>query len=672
MTERSVEISQNVFRVGTPGQLNELNTNIYLLTDGDESVLFGCGSAVDFDNLFADITGITTIDQLKYIILQDSDSSLCSGLPRYEQNGFTGKIITHLNSSPYIKYYGIKSEIVYSNLTANRLFLKSGRVIRFFNTPYLKSAGSFSAFDAVSGILFSGDLFGGIPARWSLYAGDDYFRDMKKYHSAYIPDNYILQNALENIAMNDISMIAPHHGSIIRENIPEAVSSLMDTQCGSFLTKIKFSNKNQYRFIDIINDILKHYYSLFTAADVREIFRESSIFLNEETGFIESTDPGILDIWNYFFELIVSRKGYGWLTLIENELHSLTCEYKIEYPHVYNSSIYKLEQKYLELEKEKLSLADNLRTIEMNPDYNPGKDPLAQVYKEDMFRENLVSDIEVFRDIGIDFAFFIIEIDNLPAFNIKYGREAGDELLANTAYLLKNFKKSRREYAHHLIFRMNGPRFTYYCNDVSRDRIISIAEEVRTEFRESELFITKITVSMGVVHSGEFSSGEKDPALLSESIIEVANSRLRLAKHRGTDSVCSESETAACFDMENYIMVIDPDISIRYMLETHLTRAGFRVETFPMGDEALEVIDIRKPMVIISGLMLPKMDGFSLRKKLLEDSALKDIPFILTSAIKDETSIIRAQSLGIYHYFKKPYPIIELIGLVKSLSKSGV
>ena len=423
---------------------------------------------------------------------------------------------------------------------------------------------------------------------------------------------------------------------------------------------------------DIIDNILKHYYSLFPAGEVREIFRDSCILISEETGFIKGSDPAIPDLWNYFFELIVSKKGYSWLSLIEDDLRRLTGEYQIEYPVILDSSIYKLEQRCQKLEKEKLTLLDNLRSIEMNPDYILFKDPLAQIYKEDMFKENLISDIIAFRDLEIDFAFFIIEIDNLPSLNIKYGREAGDELLANTSYLLKNFKKNNRQYAHHLIFRMNGPRFTYYCNDVTRDEIISIAEEVRAEFRESTLFITGITVSIGVIHSEEISVGDKDPSLLSASVIEIANSRLRLAKHKGIDSVCSDSETSACFELEEYIMVIDPDISIRYMLETHLIRAGFNVETFAMGDEALEKIYTRKPMVIISGLMLPKIDGFYLRKKLLEDSALKDIPFILTSSTKDETSIIRAQSLGIYHYYKKPYSIIELIGLVKNLSQTGI
>jgi diguanylate cyclase (GGDEF)-like protein len=421
-------------------------------------------------------------------------------------------------------------------------------------------------------------------------------------------------------------------------------------------------------YLHPLNDILKHYYSLFKPDEVQDIFRGTGIHILPQTGVIKKMDPETADPWNRFFETIVTKKGFSWLALIEKDLKKITLEYGIEYPDIYSSRTYELELKNEKLEKELAALIDSLEEQGIKVEGGGVKDPLARVYKEDVFRENLLTDIVNHRNLGIDFGFFMIEIDNLPGLNMKYGRDAGDEMLVNTSYLLRHFKKKRREYAHHLIFRMNGPRFTYYCNDVSRQDLIGIAEEVRTAFRESMLFITGITVSIGLVHSDEFASGEMEPSLLESHIIELAASRLRLARHRGADSVCSESGTDENAADENYIMVIDPDVSVRYMLETHLSRVGFSVLSCAMGDEALEKIDIRKPMAIISGLMLPKMDAFSLRKKLMEDSSHKNIPFILTSAVKDENSIIRAQSLGIYHYFKRPFSIVEIVGLVKSLS----
>jgi two-component system, cell cycle response regulator len=427
--------------------------------------------------------------------------------------------------------------------------------------------------------------------------------------------------------------------------------------------------------IDICNDLLDSYSSSFPKEDIIDIFKNSGIYIKIETGRIRGSDLSARELWNVFFEIIVSHRGLAFLAMMESGIKSIHDTYGLPLPPVLTSSLYEMAHKYTALEKERNSLLETLYSVENEyqiPDRIVFKDPLAQVYREDMFLENLISDITIFRKIGINFAFFIIEIDRLIELNNRYGREAGDELLANTAYLLKNFKKTNREYAHHLIFRMNGPRFTYYCNDITHEEIVMIADNVRTAFRESKLFVTDITVSAGLVHADEFAGIDSDPESFAAEILNTANSRLRLAKHSGFDLVCSVSGAGVCFAGGNYILVVDPDLGARTMLESHLGRSGFRVKSCTAGDEALRIVDTQKPDIVISGAMLPKIDGFTLRKKMLEDSALKDIPFVLTSIVKDEKSIIRAQSLGIYHFFKTPYSIIEMVGLVKNLSNSGI
>lgn len=642
------------------------------MVDGDEGILFGPGSAVDFDKTYENILKIIPVEKLRYVILHSQDPSVCASLPLLEQNGFSGKIVTHMRSAYFIKHYGISSFFFYTNLNANRLVLGSGRVISFLNTPYLKSAGSFISYDSRSGILFSGDLFGAFQKRWSLYADDTYLEEMIKYHEEYVPESEFLRYYLEILVKKEISIIAPQYGSVITKDIRKCITALMDVKSGAFFNNTKIALPLTGGTAGICNGFLKVYYSAFTRDEVMEVFKGSGIRLDEKTGLITGFDFGVDDLWNRFFEIIVIRKGLEWINIIEVELHRAVLENKMKYPDIiYRSSLHEMEEKYKKLENERTSLVETLHAIEKEYQIKENqlfKDPLAQVYKEDMFIENLTSDIAVWRDLGIEFAFFIIEIDNLIQLNNRYGREVGDELLANSSYLLKNFKKANKSYAHHLIFRMNGPRFTYYCNDVTKDEIASIAEDVRKEFRDSKIFITGITVSIGVIHSSDLTETNTcDDSEIAGNIVKIANSRLRLAKHKGSDSVCSDSAPQSGPESEDYVMVIDPDISLRYMLETHLSSAGFKVFTCAMGDEALEKIDIMKPAVIISGMMLPKMDGFTLRAKLLEESALKDIPFIMTSSIKDDKSIIRAQSLGIYHYFKKPYSIVELIGLVKHI-----
>lgn len=596
MTVKSTEIFKGIHHIGSLNKTVGLYPNIYLLIDGDDVVLFGSGPVPDFNDACSCLDEICGIEKISYIILQGHEPSQCASIPLFIKNGFSGKLVTHLLSAPFIQQYGIAGEPVYISKPDGSIELDSGRTIKFISTPYLKSAGSFVSFDGTSGILFSGDLFGAFMHDRSSYAGGDLITSMKKYHSGYMPDERILNYALGEIVKLKINMIAPQFGSVIREDAQEAACSLKDLRCGLIFRKV-------------------------------------------------------------------------------NTAHHAAVDSGLESPVADSSPLMQMKEKYERTAKEMQSLVETLRAIQKEyhlTDNMVFKDPLAQVYKEDMFRENLGQDIELFRDTGISFAFFIIEVDNLDELNTRYGRDTGDEILASAAFLLKNFKKTKKEYAHHLIFRMNGPRYVYYCTDIAREEIIDLAEAVRTEFRESRLFITDITVSIGLVHGTEFPAIEKNTAEMLPVVIDVAVSRLRIAKLRGTDSVCSESETVFRLENEKYILVVDPDPGVRFMIETGLAREGLRVVTCSMGDEALEKIYLQKPAIIISGVTVPKIDGFSLRKKLLDDSTLKEIPFIITSSIKDDRSVIRAQSLGIYHYFKKPYSMVELTGLVKNLSKSGL
>lgn len=67
--------------------------------------------------------------------------------------------------------------------------------------------------------------------------------------------------------------------------------------------------------------------------------------------------------------------------------------------------------------------------------------------------------------------------------------------------------------------------------------------------------------------------------------------------------------------------------------------------------------------------MVPKIGGFEIRERLLQFTELKKIPFIVVSHRKNDETILRAFNLEIDYYFKKPYNIIELIGLLTNKIK---
>jgi two-component system, cell cycle response regulator len=80
----------------------------------------------------------------------------------------------------------------------------------------------------------------------------------------------------------------------------------------------------------------------------------------------------------------------------------------------------------------------------------------------------------------------------------------------------------------------------------------------------------------------------------------------------------------------------------------------------------LNAIEKERPDVILTEVMLPKVDGFLIREKTMASSDLKNKVFIFMSHLKDENTIQRAVALQIEHYFKKPCIPAEIVGLIKN------
>lgn len=77
------------------------------------------------------------------------------------------------------------------------------------------------------------------------------------------------------------------------------------------------------------------------------------------------------------------------------------------------------------------------------------------------------------------------------------------------------------------------------------------------------------------------------------------------------------------------------------------------------------------PTVIVSEVMLPKTNGFAFREELRHSSRLSEIPFILVSQRKSDELIEKAALLGILHFLRKPFSLVELLGLIQNLSRRG-
>lgn len=101
----------------------------------------------------------------------------------------------------------------------------AGHVLEFIPTPYCHFVGAFAVYDRHSGLLFTGDLFGGLnpPGDLGLYATEAHWDGIKTFHEIYMPFNQPVRAAIDAIRRLTPrpKAIVPQHGAILTGPIME-------------------------------------------------------------------------------------------------------------------------------------------------------------------------------------------------------------------------------------------------------------------------------------------------------------------------------------------------------------------------------------------------------------------------------------------------------------------
>ena len=113
------------------------------------------------------------------------------------------------------------------------------------------------------------------------------------------------------------------------------------------------------------------------------------------------------------------------------------------------------------------------------------------------------------------------------------------------------------------------------------------------------------------------------------------------------------------------VMVIEDHPDQRDLLAIVLQREGYKVITAANGIEALEKLTAEKVQIALSDIMMPKMDGFELIKRIRGNPALKNIYLILITARIQEGDRVRGLDLGADDYITKPFSFSELLARIR-------
>jgi DNA-binding response OmpR family regulator len=124
---------------------------------------------------------------------------------------------------------------------------------------------------------------------------------------------------------------------------------------------------------------------------------------------------------------------------------------------------------------------------------------------------------------------------------------------------------------------------------------------------------------------------------------------------------------------QGYVLVVEDVPDILRLLEETLKFKGYHAITARNGQEALEAIQNERPLLVITDIMMPKLDGFGLVHRLRLNPETRDIPVIFLTAtyvaLEDKAF---ALNIGVTRFIEKPVNFEKFLKTIEELLAQGV
>jgi CheY-like chemotaxis protein len=108
------------------------------------------------------------------------------------------------------------------------------------------------------------------------------------------------------------------------------------------------------------------------------------------------------------------------------------------------------------------------------------------------------------------------------------------------------------------------------------------------------------------------------------------------------------------------IMLVEDDDDSRFMLRTLLEMKGYRVVEASDGEQAMLMLEVEKPDLIMMDLQLPRRDGFAVTRQVRQHESLHQTPIIICSGHEPIQHKKLAMAAGCNEYLQKPLDFLRL------------
>jgi CheY-like chemotaxis protein len=123
-------------------------------------------------------------------------------------------------------------------------------------------------------------------------------------------------------------------------------------------------------------------------------------------------------------------------------------------------------------------------------------------------------------------------------------------------------------------------------------------------------------------------------------------------------------------DRKARVLVVDDDHVIRQLIGINLELEGFEVFMASDGEEALRQVTAVLPDVVVLDVMMPRLDGLEVARRLRQDPDTQDLRLVLVSARAQAADLQRGEDMGVDAYITKPFEPDELVEVVRRLAST--
>jgi two-component system, OmpR family, alkaline phosphatase synthesis response regulator PhoP len=115
------------------------------------------------------------------------------------------------------------------------------------------------------------------------------------------------------------------------------------------------------------------------------------------------------------------------------------------------------------------------------------------------------------------------------------------------------------------------------------------------------------------------------------------------------------------------ILIVDDEPNIVLSLEYLLRREGWETTVAEDGEAALQALERGAPDLVVLDVMLPKLNGFEVCRRIRADPRWRSLRVLMLTAKSRDTEVSKGLGLGADAYLTKPFSTKELVALIRRL-----